>query len=72
MNAKALLSLLLAVLACATAAAKGTFRPGQLWPDNRGKHINAHGGGIVYHRGTYYWFGEHKSDSTSSALVGVT
>lgn len=72
MNTKALLPLLLAVLACTTAAAKGTFRPGQLWPDNRGKHINAHGGGIVYHRGTYYWFGEHKSDSTSSALVGVT
>ena len=23
------------------------FRPGQLWPDNKGVHINAHGGGIL-------------------------
>jgi beta-xylosidase len=47
------------------------FRPGQLWPDNRGVHINAHGGGILYQNGVYYWFGEHKDDYTNSALVGV-
>ena len=52
--------------------AKGTIKPGQLWPDNRGIHINAHGGGVMAYKGTYYWYGEHKSDSTSSALVGVT
>ena len=52
--------------------AKGTIRPGQIWPDNRGIHINAHGGGILYHDGTYYWFGEHKADTTSCAMVGVT
>lgn len=48
------------------------FHPGELWKDNRGEHINAHGGGVLYNNGTYYWFGEHKSDNTSSALVGVT
>lgn len=48
------------------------FHPGEIWPDNNGKHINAHGGGILYHEGIYYWFGEHKSDTTSSALKGVT
>ena len=53
-------------------AAKGTIKPGQLWPDNRGIHINAHGGGVMAYKGTYYWYGEHKADSTSSALVGVT
>lgn len=34
--------------------------------------MNAHGGGILYHRGTYYWFGEHKAENTSNAMVGVT
>lgn len=46
--------------------------PGEIWRDNNGEHINAHGGGILFHEGRYYWFGEHKSATTSSALVGVT
>jgi len=33
-------------------------RPGEMWPDTDGNHINAHGGGILYHNNTYYWFGE--------------
>jgi alpha-galactosidase len=37
-----------------------SFRPGELWPDDNGVHINAHGGGVLYHGGTYYWYGEHK------------
>ncbi|GAB1415743.1 hypothetical protein MASR2M117_11490 [Paludibacter sp.] len=48
------------------------IRPAELWLDNNGVHINAHGGGVIYHKGKYYWFGEHKSENTSSALVGVT
>lgn len=48
------------------------IRPGQRWPDTTGRHINAHGGGVLYHNGKYYWYGEHKSEQTSSALVGVT
>ena len=48
------------------------IQPGKLWPDDEGKHINAHGGGILKYEDTYYWFGEHKSDHTSNALVGVT
>jgi len=32
--------------------------PGEIWPDTDGNHINAHGGGILFHKGTYYWFGE--------------
>lgn len=52
--------------------AKGEIRSGQLWPDNHGVHVNAHGGEILYHRGTYYWFGEHKAENTSNAMVGVT
>ncbi len=48
-----------------------TIRSGELWRDESGAHINAHGGGILDHNGTYYWFGEHKADTTSSAMVGV-
>lgn len=49
-----------------------SFKTGQHWLDNEGVHINAHGGGVLYHGGKYYWFGEHKSETTSAALVGVT
>ncbi len=49
------------------------FHPGQVWLDNNGKPINAHGGGILYHNGVYYWFGEHKIAGRigNRAMVGV-
>lgn len=49
------------------------FRPGALWPDDRGVHINAHGGGVLFHSGAYYWFGEHKIEGAvgNAAHVGV-
>jgi hypothetical protein len=49
------------------------FKPGQLWPDNNGVHINAHGGGVLFHDGVYYWFGEHKieGEAGNAAHVGV-
>jgi rhamnogalacturonyl hydrolase YesR len=50
----------------------GAFYPGRIWKDNTGRHINAHGGGILYHEGRYYWFGEHKGEQSNSAHVGVT
>jgi hypothetical protein len=45
-----------------------------LWPDNQGVHINAHGGGILFHDGRYYWFGEHKieGEAGNKAHVGVS
>ena len=36
------------------------FMPGAIWPDTEGRHINAHGGGILFYNGTYYWFGESR------------
>jgi len=48
-------------LAAATCAAASLIRPGAVWPDNRGEHIQAHGGGIVKLGATYYWFGEDRS-----------
>ncbi|VBB44785.1 Glycosyl hydrolase family 2 (fragment) [uncultured Paludibacter sp.] len=37
---------------------------GKMWKDTRGENINAHGGGILYHNGTYYWYGEFKGKNT--------
>jgi len=47
--------------------------PGKVWQDNNGKHINAHGGGVLHHKGKYYWFGEHKisGEEGNKAHVGV-
>ena len=66
------LFLILLLLPLMVAAQRNSIRSGELWPDEDGQHINAHGGGILRYEGTYYWFGEHKSDFTSNALVGVT
>ena len=40
------------------------FRPKEVWNDTEGNPINAHGGGILYHDGTYYWYGEYKVGET--------
>lgn len=50
-----------------------SFTPGEIWPDNNGTHINAHGGGILQMDDTFYWFGEHKTEGEAGnkALVGV-
>lgn len=40
-----------------------SFRPGELWHDTDDNVINAHGGGILFHEGVYYWFGEYRYGS---------
>ena len=53
-----------------TKTTHDTFKPGAIWEDADGNHINAHGGGFYYEDGTYFWYGEHK-DQNSLAQVGV-
>lgn len=73
---KTLISAMMILASLSVADAKGgsdnVIRPGEIWHDDKGMHINAHGGGVMEYKGTYYWFGEHKADNTSAALVGVT
>lgn len=59
---------------CTVQAQIGSFIPGKPWPDSGGVPINAHGGGILFFGGTYYWFGEHKGAGAggNSALAGVS
>lgn len=63
-----------AAFAFASAPEAGaTFRPGEIWKDDKGVHINAHGGGFLFENGTYWWFGEHKvgGDEGNYAQIGV-
>jgi len=72
---KLLFYLFIAATSAATIAAQQpytAFHPAEIWQDDRGEHINAHGGGILFYEGKYYWFGEHKGERTNDALVGVT
>ncbi|GEO11828.1 family 43 glycosylhydrolase [Segetibacter aerophilus] len=55
--------LLLSFLIVATtlsAQRQDVIRPGEVWPDNNGNHIQAHGGGIIKVGKTYYWYGEER------------
>jgi beta-galactosidase len=49
------------------AMGKG-FIPGKVWADVEGKVINAHGGGIIFFEGRYYWFGEKRGRSASQGV----
>ncbi len=42
---------------------KGLIRPGEVWLDDRGEMVQAHGGGIIRFGKTYYWFGEDRTPS---------
>jgi hypothetical protein len=49
------------LLNCTATWAADAIKPGELWLDNRGQHIQAHGGGLIQSGGTYFWFGEDRS-----------
>ncbi len=53
--------MILLTLAVGLATLPKTIDPGSLWPDDRGKHVQAHGGGIIKLKDTWYWFGEDRS-----------
>ncbi|MDD6194867.1 MAG: family 43 glycosylhydrolase [Lachnospiraceae bacterium] len=43
--------------------------PGQTMLDTEGKRIQAHGGGMFYENGTYFWYGENKEYSTGKKHI---
>jgi hypothetical protein len=47
--------------------ASGVFQPGIVWRDSAKQPINAHGGGVIFHEGIYYWHGTHKIEGLSEA-----
>lgn len=64
-------SLILFMAQCAIIFAQKTsvFSPAKIWSDNKGRPINAHGGGVIFFEGTYYWYGEHKLEGKSEAQL---
>lgn len=55
-----------------TQTANTEFRPGEVWRDTDGKPIQAHGGGVLFADGTYYWYGENKDAETVNKKVPFT
>ena len=50
-----------AMCGAVVSAAPQVIKPGETWPDDRGRHVQAHGGGIIKLGDTFYWFGEDRS-----------
>ena len=46
------------------AHAYSQINPGVEWDDTDGTPIQAHGGGMLYQDGVYYWYGEDKNTTT--------
>lgn len=69
---KKLFTLLCALVLTLTIGAQNKeFRPGQVWPDTNGKHINAHGGNLLQVGKTWYWYGENRPSRGFTTEVGV-
>jgi len=49
-----------------------SFRPGEVWPDDRGQHIQAHGGCVIKVADTFYWFGEDRAKDNPRGLRCVS
>lgn len=67
-------SILISFLCSVVFGQNNSFTPGKVWKDTDGVHINAHGGGVIFVDGTYYWYGEFKTEGKggNTALKGVS
>ena len=45
------------------------IKPGQVWLDTEGNRIQAHGGSVIYDKGTFYWYGENKERYDATAGI---
>lgn len=63
-NMRNLLLFLLLFLPTAFCISQPYKEAGSAFKDADGNPINAHGGGVLYHNGTYYWYGEIKRGKT--------
>jgi hypothetical protein len=55
------LSIFFLIITSSIVAQQKGIYPGETWKDNNGNHIQAHGGGIIKIKNTYYWYGEERS-----------
>jgi Glycosyl hydrolases family 43 len=62
---------------CKTAQKKArvtrtVIEPAALWPDDRGQHVQAHGGGIIKIKNTWYWYGEERRQGLDTSMRYVS
>jgi len=72
---KSLLTVCLSVFFLSSAfaqAKRDTIKPTEVWPDADGNHIQAHGGGIIKVKNTYYWYGEERRKGLDTAYKYVS
>lgn len=63
---------MLAIVVTISAQKNKVIKPGELWPDNNGDHVQAHGGGIIKIKDTYYWYGEERRKGLDTAFRYVS
>jgi hypothetical protein len=63
-----LASVIFCLIGTAASAAPQTIEPGAAWPDDKGNHVQAHGGGIIKMGDTYYWFGEERTQGLDRSM----
>jgi len=75
-NVANLRNCLLAVATCflfgSIHAQQTMIQPKEVWPDTDGNHIQAHGGGIIKIKDTWYWYGEERRQGLDSNLRYVS
>lgn len=71
---KILYSIVLILVCSFVFSQNDSFVSGEIWKDTDGVHINAHGGGITFSNGVYYWYGEYKTVGRrgNTSLQGVS
>ncbi len=70
MKILATLSLFFLMITNCIAQLRNGFAPGEKWYDTDGNIINAHGNGMLYENGKYYWVGE-KRDKHKSLGINI-
>ena len=65
------LSILLALSLLPMSGQVTLNRAGEIWPDEAGQHINAHGGGVLQVGDVYYWYGEARPARGFTTKTGV-
>jgi hypothetical protein len=69
---KGRLLVILLVVSLSGLAQNKVIDPGAVWPDDKGNHIQAHGGGIIKIKNTYYWYGEERAKGLDPAYRYVS
>lgn len=68
MNMRFFLMITFLLVTSLSHAQNNCFKPGVQWNDVNKTQINAHGGGVVFSNGFYYWFGEDRNGFISNGV----